>query len=78
MRWVGGDDLAGDQPVEQHADGSQMLLDRRLRHGVLQVLDIGRYMQRFDVGDAANAMAVAPAEKVILIAFKGAPAFSAT
>ena len=30
MRRVGGDDLAGDQPVEQHADGGEVLLDRRL------------------------------------------------
>ena len=30
MRRVGGDDLAGDQPVEQHADRRQVLLDRRL------------------------------------------------
>ena len=64
MRRIGGDDLAGDQPVEQHADRGQVLLDRRLRHRVLQVLDIGRHMQRLDVGDAANAVPVAPAEKV--------------
>jgi hypothetical protein len=30
----------------------------------LQVLDIGCHMQRLDVSDAANAMPVAPAEKV--------------
>ena len=61
---VGSDDLAGDQPVEQHADRGQVLLDRRLRHGVLKVLYIGRHVQRLDIGDAANAMPVAPAEKI--------------
>ena len=30
MRRIGGDDLAGDQPVEQHADRGEVLLDRRL------------------------------------------------
>ena len=30
MGRVGRDDLSGDQPVEQHADGGQVLLDRRL------------------------------------------------
>ena len=64
MRRVGGDDLAGDQPVEQHADRGQVLLDRRLRHRVLQVLDIGRHMQRLDIGNAADAMPVAPGEKI--------------
>ena len=38
---IGGDDLAGDQPIDQHADGGQVLLDRRL----LKVLT-----ERFDVG----------------------------
>ena len=27
---VGGEDLAGDQPIDHHADGGQVLLDRRL------------------------------------------------
>jgi len=27
---IGGDDLAGDQPIDQHADGGQLLIDRRL------------------------------------------------
>jgi hypothetical protein len=43
---------------EQHADGSEVLLDRGLRHRV-QVLDAGRHMERFDVSDPANAMPVA-------------------
>jgi len=28
---IGGDDLAGDQPVDQHADRGEVLLGRRLR-----------------------------------------------
>ena len=61
---IGGDNLAGDQPVEQHADGSQVLLDRRLRHRRLQVLDIGRDVERLDIGDLANAVPFAPSEKL--------------
>jgi hypothetical protein len=61
---VGSDDRAGDQPVEKHADRGQVLLDRRLRHGVLQVLNIGRHVKRLYIGDAADAVPVAPAEKI--------------
>ncbi len=38
---IGGDDLASDQPVEQHADGGKVLLDRRLLEIFPQRLDIG-------------------------------------
>ncbi len=40
------------------------MLDRRLRHGVLQVLNIGRHVKRLDIGDAADVVPVAPAEKI--------------
>jgi hypothetical protein len=30
MGGIGGDDLAGDKSVKKHADGGQVLLDRRL------------------------------------------------
>ena len=38
MRRVGGEDLADDQPVEQHADRGEVLFDGRLRGGRLQRL----------------------------------------
>ncbi len=41
MRRIGRDDLAGDQPVEQHANGRQVLLDGRLLEILAQRLDIG-------------------------------------
>ena len=31
VRRVGGDDLDGDEPVEQHADGGEVLFDRSER-----------------------------------------------
>ena len=64
MGRVGCDHLAGDQPVEQHADRGQVLLDGRLRHRLTKVLDIGRDVQRLDISDAADPMLVAPAEKI--------------
>ena len=64
MSRVRRNDLAGDQPVEQHANGSEVLLGRRLRHRVLQVLDIGCHVHRLDIGDTADAVPIAPAEKV--------------
>jgi hypothetical protein len=36
---IGGDDLAGDQPVEQHADSGEVLLDRRLLEILAERLD---------------------------------------
>ena len=54
---VGGDDLAGDQPVEQHADGGEVLLDRRLLEILAERLDIGGDVQRLDVGELADACA---------------------
>jgi hypothetical protein len=47
---VGGDDLAGDQPVEQHSDGGEVLLDRRLFKILAERLDIGGDMERLDNG----------------------------
>jgi hypothetical protein len=63
MRRIGGDDLAGDEPVEQHADGREVLLDRRLFAILSQPLDIGRDVQRLDIGDLANLVSVAPGEE---------------
>ena len=48
MRRIGRDDLASHQPVEQHADGGQVLLDRRLLKILAERLDIGGDTQRLD------------------------------
>ena len=60
---IGGDDLAGDQPVEQHADGGEVLLDRRLLEILAERLDIGGDVQRLDVGELADLVLVAPGEE---------------
>ena len=41
-------DLADNQPVEQHADGRQVLLDGRRREGLRQLLDLGSHPHRLD------------------------------
>jgi 2,4-dienoyl-CoA reductase-like NADH-dependent reductase (Old Yellow Enzyme family) len=46
---IGGDDLAGDQPIDQHADGGQVLIDRRLLKILTERFDVGGDMQRLDV-----------------------------
>ena len=46
---VSGDDLAGDHPVEQHADRRQVLLDSRLFEILSKRLDVGGDVQRLDV-----------------------------
>jgi hypothetical protein len=56
-------DLAGDQPVEQRADGRQMLLDRRFLEIPAKRLDIGRHVQRLDVGKLADAAVLATGEE---------------
>src|SRR3954447_21100537 len=58
------DYLAGDQPVEEMPDRGQMLFRRRLRHRLLQALDVGRDVYRFDIDEAADLMLVAPVEKL--------------
>ena len=63
MGRIGGDDLAGDQPVEQHADGGEVLLDRRLFEILAERLDIGGDVQRLDIGDLADLVPVAPGEE---------------
>ena len=62
---VSGNDLAGDQPVEQHADGRQMLLDRRFLEIFSQHFDVGRDMYRFDVVDAAEMVVLAPGKEPV-------------
>jgi hypothetical protein len=63
VRRVGRDDLTGDHPVEQHADGCEVLLDRRLLEAPLHRSDVGGNMQLFDVFEIADAVFLAPAEE---------------
>ena len=63
MGRIGRDDLAGDQPVEQHAYRGEVLLDRRLLKILAERLDIGGDMQRLDIGDFADLVLVAPGEE---------------
>jgi hypothetical protein len=63
VSWVGGHDLAGDQPVEQHADRSQVLLDRRFLEIRAKRLDVGGHVPRFDVGKPADVVVLAPREE---------------
>jgi len=74
MRRVDGEDLADDEPVEQHADRGQMLLDGRPRGRALpdgaiagiqyrQRLQIGGDVERLDIGQLANAVLLEPGEE---------------
>jgi hypothetical protein len=74
MRRVDGEDLADDQPVEQHADRGQVLLDGRLGrcalfHGRtpgvahLQRLQIRGDMERLDIRELADAVLLEPEEE---------------
>jgi hypothetical protein len=74
VRWVDRDHLADHQPVEQHADrgkvlldgrpGSFALLDRRFAgRRYLQRFDIGRDMERLDIGEIADSVLVKPGEE---------------
>jgi hypothetical protein len=54
VRRVGGDDLAHDQPVEQHADRGEVWLDRWFFEAALHRFNVGRDVQRLDVGERAD------------------------
>ena len=60
---VADDDLADDKPIEKHADGGQMLLDRRRGEVRLKLLDIGRDMDRFHIDKIEDASLFAPIGK---------------
>ena len=63
MRRVGRQHLARHQPVKQHADTGQMLLNGGRFAGGLQLLDIACHMHRPHVLDAHDAPALAPAQE---------------
>ena len=56
-------DAAAGQPVEAHADGGQVLLDRWGGAGLGQLLDIGSDVHRLDAGER-QAVPLAPGEEI--------------
>jgi hypothetical protein len=54
MRRINGEDLADDEPIEQHADRGEVQFNDQLRGRRLQRLYIGRDVDRLDVGEFAN------------------------
>ena len=63
MRRVGRHHLACHQPIEQHADAGEMLLDRRRRHLAAQLLDIASNMHRLHVLQPTDPLPFAPVQK---------------
>src|ERR1017187_597444 len=64
VRRIRRHDLSYYQPVEKHADGGQMLLDRGSRPLTVQLLDIGRNMHRLHPPQFANSLPFAPAQEI--------------
>ena len=52
--------VAGHQPVEQHAQGGQVLFHRGGCQLLLQIFDKGGHMKRPDLGELADAMILTP------------------
>ncbi len=51
---------ARHQPVKQHAERRQVLLNRGLLEPPLQLFDVGCHMERFNRDQLANLMTIAP------------------
>ena len=60
MRGVGLQDVTGDQPVEQHPDCGQVLLDGGLRVGAAELLDVGGHVHRRHSGKVVQTSLRAP------------------
>ena len=63
MRRVDGEDLADDQPVEQHADCREMQFDGRLGGRRLQHLYIEGDVHRLDVSQPADLVLLDPGKE---------------
>jgi hypothetical protein len=63
MRRIDGQDAAAHKPVEDHANGSQVLLDGRLFEILAERLDISRHVQRFDLGQLSKLVVLTPGEE---------------
>jgi hypothetical protein len=57
------EDLARDQPVEEGADGGEVLLDRGVGQALLEPLDIAGDVDRLDVLER-QAVVLAPAKEL--------------
>ena len=55
---------AGDEPIEQHADGGEVLLYGRLRHSLLERLYIGGDVERLDIDQHHDPSGVQPGKKI--------------
>jgi hypothetical protein len=56
-------DLPDDEPIEQHPDRGQVLLNRRGSMRVAEPLDVSGDMMRADLRQLANLAPLAPQEK---------------
>src|ERR1017187_338772 len=63
MRRIGRDHLPRYQPIEQHPDTGEVLLDRGGRPLPLQLLDIRGHMHRLDAPEFTNPLPLAPAQE---------------
>jgi hypothetical protein len=63
MGRIDGENLADDEPIEQHADRREVLLHRRLGGRRLQRLDVSRDVHGLNVGELADAMLLDPGEE---------------
>src|ERR1035438_5465675 len=63
VRGVRWHHLPGYEPVKQHPDAGQMLLDRGSRPLALQQFDIRGDMRRLDAPEFANPLPFAPAQE---------------
>ena len=61
---VDGEDLADNQPVEQHPDRREVQFDGRLGGRLLQHLDVSGDVNRLDVREPADLVALDPGKKV--------------
>jgi len=57
------DDLAGDEPIEQHAHRGQALLGGRRAMRAPEQFDMSADMQRLDVDERGEAVLLAPCEE---------------
>jgi hypothetical protein len=69
-------DLADDEPIEEHADGGQVLLHGRLGMGAAELLDVAGDVDRLDPLQVREAFVLAPGRELRdgdVIGFAGIP-----
>jgi hypothetical protein len=60
---VGRDHLAQHQPIEEHLDSGQVLLDGRPRTALRKLLNVGRHVDGFDPAQLSDPVRLAPVGK---------------